>query len=148
MVPPKNIPDRGLKPHDTLQQCKSKQWQTFSQVKKATSRSPRHPSLCIASKAFAVTFTCRVQRGPTWLQRMMWWWCVCVQSCPTLFYLMDCSLPGSSVHGILQARILEWAIISYFRGSSWPWDRTWVSFVSYISGRFFTTGPPRKQTSS
>ena len=34
---------------------------------------------------------------------------------------LDCSLPGSSVHGILQARILEWVAISFFRGSSWPW---------------------------
>ena len=37
---------------------------------------------------------------------------------------MDCSLPGSSVHGILQARILEWAAISFSRESSWPGDRT------------------------
>ena len=44
--------------------------------------------------------------------------CVCVlvtQSCPTLCDLMDCSLPGSSVHGILQARILEWVDISFFK---------------------------------
>ena len=38
------------------------------------------------------------------------------QSCPTLCDLMDCSLPGSSVHGILQARILEWIAISFFKG--------------------------------
>ena len=37
---------------------------------------------------------------------------------------MDCSQPGSSVHGILQARILEWVDIPFFRGSSWPRDRT------------------------
>ena len=48
---------------------------------------------------------------------------------------MDCSLPGSSVHGILQARILEWVAISILRGSSWPRDRTRVSCVA---GRFFT----------
>ena len=40
------------------------------------------------------------------------------QSCPTLCNPMDCSPPGSSVHGILQARILEWVAISFFRGSS------------------------------
>ena len=39
------------------------------------------------------------------------------QSCPTLRHLMDCSPPGSSVHGILQARILEWVAISFSRGS-------------------------------
>ena len=40
------------------------------------------------------------------------------QSCLTLCNLMDCSLPGSSVHGILQARILEWVAIPFSRGSS------------------------------
>ena len=40
---------------------------------------------------------------------------------------MNCGTPGSSVHGILQARILEWAAISFSRGSSWPRDRTQVS---------------------
>ena len=46
---------------------------------------------------------------------------------------MDCSLPGNSVHGILQARILEWVAISSSRGSSWPRDGTWGSCVT---GRF------------
>ena len=45
------------------------------------------------------------------------------------------SLPASSMHGILQARILEWLAISYSRGSSWPRDRTQVS---HIAGRLFT----------
>ena len=45
-------------------------------------------------------------------------------------YLMDCSLPGSSVHGIFQARILEWVAVSYSRGSSRPRDRTCVSCIS------------------
>ena len=52
--------------------------------------------------------------------------CVCSvpRSCPTLWNPMDCCLPGSSVHGILQARILEWAAISCSRGTSWPRDGT------------------------
>ena len=54
---------------------------------------------------------------------------------------MDCSLPGSSVHGILQARILEWVVIPFSKGSSWP--RDWTQ-VSYIAGRFFTAEPPGK----
>ena len=54
---------------------------------------------------------------------------------PTLFNPMDCSLPGSSVHGILQPRILEQVAISFSRGSSWPRDQTQVSC---IIGRFFT----------
>ena len=48
---------------------------------------------------------------------------------------MDCSPPGSSDHGILQARILEWVAISFSRGSSW--SRHWTG-VSCIAGRFFT----------
>ena len=59
-----------------------------------------------------------------------------VQSCPTLCDPMDCSPPGSSVHGILQARILEWVAISFSRGSSQPRDRTQVS---HTAGRFFTS---------
>ena len=49
------------------------------------------------------------------------------QSCPTLCDPMDCSPPGSSVHGIFQARLLEWVAISFSRGSSWPRDGTWGS---------------------
>ena len=55
---------------------------------------------------------------------------------------MDCSLPGSSVHEILQARILEWVAISISRGSSWPRGQTCVSCI----GRqiLYTTEPPGK----
>ena len=51
------------------------------------------------------------------------------QSCPTLCDPMDCSPPDSSVHGILQARILEWVAISFSRGSSQPRDWTRVSCI-------------------
>ena len=61
------------------------------------------------------------------------------QSCLTLCHPMDCSLPGFSVHGIFQARVLEWVGISFSRGSSQPRDWTWVSYVSCIAGGFFTT---------
>ena len=47
--------------------------------------------------------------------------------CLTLPDPMDYSLPGSSIHGILQARVLEWVAISFFRGSSQPKERAWVS---------------------
>ena len=50
-----------------------------------------------------------------------------LQSCPTLCDPMDCSLPGYSVHGILQARILEWVVMPSSRGSSQPRDQTCVS---------------------
>ena len=56
--------------------------------------------------------------------------CVLVaQSYLTLCDPMDCSLPGSSVHGIFQAIVLEWIAISFFRGSSRPRDGTWVSRI-------------------
>ena len=51
------------------------------------------------------------------------------QSCPTLCDPMNCSLPGSSVHGIFQAIVLEWIAISFSRGSSWPRDQTQVSCI-------------------
>ena len=56
----------------------------------------------------------------------------------------DYSLPGFSVHGIFQARILEQVAISSFRASSWPRDRTPVSCVSCIGSVFFTTEPAGK----
>ena len=58
--------------------------------------------------------------------------------------------PWSAAHqtppsmGILQARILGWLAISFSRGSSWPRDRTHISWDSCIAGRFFTTEPPGK----
>ena len=59
--------------------------------------------------------------------------CSVTQSCLTLAtYHMDCSLPGFSVHGIIQARILEWVAISFSRGSSQPRGRTYISFSSCI----------------
>ena len=65
--------------------------------------------------------------GPSWCNQVKIWWCYSrekerevAQSCLTLCDPMDCSLPGSSVQGILQARILEWVAISFSRGSSRP----------------------------
>ena len=51
------------------------------------------------------------------------------QSCLTLCDPMDCSLPGSSVHGIFQAIVLEWIAISFSSGSSLPRDGTQVSHI-------------------
>ena len=71
------------------------------------------------------------------LKIQLFYLCVCVlvtQSCLTFCKPMDCSLLGSSVHGTLQAKILEWVTIPLSRGSCWPRDWT---LVSCISGRFF-----------
>ena len=76
------------------------------------------PSVCIS-----VTVPCKSAR-------------VCasvVQSCPTLCDPTDCSPPSSSIHGILQARLLEWVAMLSSRGSSWPRNWTRVSHVSCIS---------------
>ena len=64
-----------------------------------------------------------------------------VQSCPALCDPMDCSLSGSSLHGIFQARILEWVAISFSRRSSQPRDRTQVS---RIVGKRFTVWATRE----
>ena len=63
------------------------------------------------------------------------------QLCPTLCDTMDGSLPGSSIHGIFQARVLEWVATSFSRGSSQPRDRTWIS---RIVGRYFTIWATRE----
>ena len=72
------------------------------------------------------------------------WWhhtvCVLVtQACQTLCDPMDCTQPGSSVHGLLQARILEWVAISFSRGSSQPRDGTGVSCIAGRSFYVFVT---------
>ena len=64
------------------------------------------------------------------------------QLCPTLGDPMDCSLPGSSVHGILEARILEWVTIPFSRGSSQ--SRDWTQ-VSYVAGGCFTIWATRER---
>ena len=72
---------------------------------------------------------CGVLDKPWW-----WWWFSCQvvsDSCDP----MDCSPPGSSVHGILQARILEWVAISFSRESSKPRDRTSVAHIACIGRR-------------
>ena len=57
------------------------------------------------------------------------------QSCPTLRNPMNCNLPGSSVHGILQAGILEWVATSSSRGPSWPRGWTHASYISCTGRR-------------
>ena len=63
---------------------------------------------------------------------------MCTQLWLTVCNPMDCSPPGSSIHGISQARILEWVAIPFSRGSSQSRDQT---HFSYIAGGFFTTKP-------
>ena len=85
------------------------------------------------------------------LSSNMWYWfghlsmwkhicahtCSVTQSCPALCYLMDCSLPSSTMHGIILARILEWFAISSSRGSLQPWNQTRISWGSCIVRQIF-----------
>ena len=94
----------------------------------------------------------------SWVVYVLYNQCVCAQLCLTLCDPMDCSPSGSSVHGIFQARILEWVAISFSRGSSWPRDWTCVSWIFSI-GRWilyhwaswkamYCTRATKKKTSS
>ena len=92
----------------------------------------------IAGKFFAVWVT----REAQW--QMKWSGLKVAQSCLTLCDYMDCSLPGSSVHRILQARILEWVAVPFSRRSSQPRNSTQVSC---IAGEFFTVWATREAQS-
>ena len=70
------------------------------------------------------------------------------QSCPTLCDPMDCSPPGSSIHGIFQARKPEWVAISFSRGSSRPRDQTRVSRIASRLYSLSHQGRPMKIVNS
>ena len=70
-------------------------------------------------------------------QIYIWDICVLAKSCPTLCDPMDYSLPGSPVHGIFQARVLEWVAISSSRGSPWPNRCIYRGVYPYLSYGFF-----------
>ena len=88
-------------------------------------------------------FSCITNSPVCWLFLLLLFSCFS-RVRPTVCNPMDCSLPGSSVHEILQARVLEWVATPSSRGSSRP--RDWAS-VSCIAGRFFTTELPGKPSS-
>ena len=120
--------------------CLLKIWKHF--------RKDKHGSLVIYFTPFQShlslyyslipTFVLSSSVNPTEPDYLCYQYSLCVkslQSCPTLCDLMDCSPPGSSVHGILQAGILGWVAISSSRGSSWPRDLTHISCISCIGRR-------------
>ena len=89
-------------------------------------------------KAFSVSFVsshiCFLQKQTSLESVLAKMPCLCLraQSDTTLCDAMDCSLSGSSIHRIFQARILEWFVISFSREFSWSKDRTWISRISCI----------------
>ena len=90
---------------------------------------PFHISTYYKLNVFYVASQSSIQLLFEWLKVKV------AQSCPALCNPLDCSLPGSSAHGILQARILEWVTIPFSRWSSQP--RNWI-YVSYMADRFLT----------
>ena len=89
------------------------------------------------SPVYTKPATCMVHN----LELLRWAFLIHTQLHLTLCDPMDCSPPGSSVHGIFQATLLEWAAISSSRGSSRPRDGTHISHVSCITGGFLTAEP-------
>ena len=85
-----------------------------------------------------------LSRLPCDIQQILAVRCSVAQSCLTLCNPMDCSPSGSTVHRILQARILEWVAMLFFRGSSQPRDQTQVSCIA--GGFFLPSEPPVKPT--
>ena len=85
--------------------------------------------------------TCQSKLHLQSLKNTIAMWSEVAQSCPTLQNPVDCSLPGSSVHEIFQARVLEWVAIPFSSRSSQPRDRTQVSRVA---GRHFTIWATRE----
>ena len=103
--------------------------------------SDQYGKKCIFKKCFWNNYLC--------IYNKLIWISVCMhaqvlQLCPTLCNPMNCSPPGSLVHGIFQARILEWVTMPSSRGSSWPRDQTHISWISCIAGQFFAIEPPGK----
>ena len=87
---------------------------------------------CILSVSFSLNMSSMKTKIFIWLAPYNSTYFVCAQLCPTLCDPVNCSLPGSFVHGIFQARILESVAISYSRRSSRPRDQTRVSCISCI----------------
>ena len=87
----------------------------------------------IKGKSHSPTPTPSNGLGCSWIKLLLLC-CLLTKTCLILWDPMDCSPPGSSVHGISQARILEWVAISFSRAPSWPKD--WIQ-VSCTEGRFF-----------
>ena len=115
-----------------------------------------HQSDSLSSKAEVLlppSVKCLPLVTHSWVWELPWKWLYTKLSnemnvlvdefCPTLCDPTDCSLPGSSVHVILEVRILEWVAILFPRGSFQPKDQT---VVSRIPGRFFTIPEPPGKT--
>ena len=122
-----SIPGQGTKIHKPRGMAKKKKKQTKIGLRPSHLVHKTQPLVFLSTFfAFLLSYNCSCG-------------CVCAQSCLTLCDPMDCSPPGSSVHGFSQARILEWVAIPLSRGSSDPG----MELTSpALAGGFFTTAPP------
>ena len=102
---PGDLPDPGIEPRST---CTAGRLFTVWATREAHEGKSGQQLVCVLSILFYKYFCC----------------CSVTESCLPLCDPMDCNSPGFSIHGILQARILEWVAISFFKGSSQPWDGT------------------------
>jgi len=108
-----------------------KSWQYFKNSQNVTQRH-KVGKRCWKNGTSSLLKAGLPQTCHFWKSAVLCWG---AQSCPVLCDPVDCSPPGSSVHGILQASILEWIAMPSSRGPSWPRDQTQVSC---IAGGFFT----------
>ena len=124
-------------PHKEKRQTNKKSWAPRKISAKHFSRKAEGVAwLLLGSESLFL----RSGHGQVMMFLWWWWWFshwVKSDSCGP----MDCSLPGSSVHEILQARILEWLAISFSRGPSQPKNQT---LVPWTADRFFTDGAKRE----
>ena len=104
---------------------------TVSLLNKSPSPKPKHfrGKNCRKRKSQSLSHLALVSLDILSFPYLLWSEVLVTQSCPTLCNSINCSPPGSSVHGIFQARILEWVAISFSRGSSQPRDQIWVSCI-------------------
>ena len=119
--------------------CQKKEWEEHCALFLIVEADVFHQTLFLSlSFKPIITITMISKTSTPKMNELLCFLCVCVlvaRSCPTLCDPTNCRPPGFSVHGILQARTLEWIAIPFSRGSSWPRDRT---LVSCIAGRLFT----------
>ena len=115
-------------------QARILEWVTISFSRGSSRPRNRTWVSCIGGRRFNL-WAIREAQFQVYIKVNQLYICMKVKSSLTLCNPMDCSPPGSSVHGIFQTRVLEWVAISFSRGSSQPRDRTQVS---HTAGRCFT----------
>ena len=113
-------------------QCQTLFWGAPKSLQMVTAAMKLKDAYSLEGKLWKMTLYFNLHLSPPTHNSSL---CLVAQLCLTLCDPLDYSPPGSSVHGIFQAGILDWVAISSSMGSSWPRDQT---PISYIAGRFYT----------